>query len=66
MQGAFLLQEHFGLVSEKSQQLSRSHVSGYRDSTQAKKVMEGAKARKVDSNTHTEREKCRKMYGIKM
>jgi ribonuclease J len=46
---------HFGLVSKKGQ-LSRSHVSGHGDGTQIKKVIEGAKAKKLVP-IHTERRK---------
>ncbi len=50
---------HFGLLSKKGQ-LSRSHVSGHGDGTQIKKVIEGAKAKKLIP-IHTEKEKYHKM-----
>ncbi len=52
---------HFGLLSKKGQQLSRSHVSGHGDGTQIKKVIEGAKAKKLVP-IHTEKEKYHKMW----
>jgi ribonuclease J len=51
---------HFGLVSKKGQ-LSRSHVSGHGDGTQIKKVIEGARSKKLVP-IHTEHENYHKMW----